>query len=61
MTRDDVLMFIWGRFGDYRAQKTQTDQWDRDGNTLREIANRFQSNSDEFVGEVKRLIGVGNS
>ena len=53
----DMLGFIWQRFDSYRRQKTQTQQWDEDGRSLKRLANDTRD-SGSFVAEAMLQMGV---
>ncbi len=39
LTWEEVLAFIWDRFRRYRRQKTQVNQWDEQGKTIKRLAD----------------------
>jgi hypothetical protein len=44
----DMLVFIWNRFDSYRQQKTQVNQWDREGRKIKQLADQSAS-AQEFI------------
>ena len=54
-----MLAFIWDRFNRYRQQKTQVDQWDREGRKIKRLANQSEGAQD-FIGHALHLMGVRN-
>ncbi len=58
LTWDDVLTFIWRRLTTFRRQKRDVSQWDRSGKVLHRLANRHYGEPVQFIGMVKRAIGV---
>jgi hypothetical protein len=40
LTWEEVLMFIWNRLRRYRRQKTQVNQWDEQGKTIKRLADK---------------------
>lgn len=53
----DMLAFIWHRFRRYRQQKTQVDQWDAEGQRIKNLADR-SNEVEDFIREALRLMGV---
>lgn len=56
LTWTEVLSFIWQRFDRYRRQKSQVDQWDGVGRSLKKMAMR--EDHDGFVNKVRDMMGV---
>ncbi len=56
VTWADLLSFVWHRFRAYRHQKTQVDQWDKQGRQIKRICDQ-SCDVHAFVGEVQRLVG----
>ena len=53
----EMLAFIWDRFRTFRRQKTQVDQWDRQGRLLKHIAAKSQDDR-EFTATALALMRV---
>ena len=53
----EMLAFIWDRFRTFRRQKTQVDQWDRQGRLLKHIAAKSQDDR-EFTATALTRMGV---
>ncbi|GAV23285.1 hypothetical protein [Carboxydothermus pertinax] len=41
LTWEELLDFIYNRFSEYRAQKAQNEQWDKDGGLLYQLSLRL--------------------
>lgn len=54
----DLLGFPFDRFDRYRRQKAQTEQWDRTGNALKQMATRGRIGRDEFMVRAMSVMGV---
>ena len=50
-----LLPFTWQRFRDYRRQKRQVDQWDKQRRQIKRIADR-SADAKVFVEEVRGLM-----
>jgi len=55
----EMLAFIWDRLHRYRQQKTQVDQWDAPGLTIKCLADGAVQ-TEEFISEALALMGVRN-
>lgn len=56
----DMLAFIWQRFGRYRHQKTQVDQWDAEGKKIKQLADEHRHHRDDFVACALSLLSARN-
>ena len=57
LTWPKILAFIWDRLHRYRQQKTQVDQWDAQGLTIKRLAD-LSAHEEPFIGQALRLMGV---
>ena len=55
----DILAFIWARYNTYRSQKTQVDQWEAEGQKIKDLADRA-GDEGQFVKEALKLMGVSD-
>ena len=53
----EMLAFIWDRFRTFRRQKTQVDQWDKQGRLLKRIADGSRD-AQEFTFTALNRMGV---
>jgi len=59
LTWSEMLSFIWGRLHRYRQQKTQVDQWDAQGRTIKGLADQSDE-AETFIAQALHLLGVRN-
>jgi hypothetical protein len=56
ITWEQILSFIWSRFHKYRRQKTQVQQWDRQGLLLKHLSDRI-SEPEDFISTALSRMG----
>jgi hypothetical protein len=56
VTWAQILSFIWFRFHTYRRQKTQVQQWDRQGLLLKDLSDR-SSGPEDFISTALSRMG----
>jgi hypothetical protein len=56
VTWSQILSFVWFRFHTYRRQKTQVQQWDRQGLLLKHLSDR-SSEPEEFISTALSRMG----
>jgi hypothetical protein len=54
-----MLAFVWDRFHRFRQQKTQVDQWDAEGRSIKRLADQSDS-ALVFIKHALHLLGVRN-
>jgi hypothetical protein len=55
VTWPQILGFIWHRFYTYRNQKTQVQQWDRQGLLLKRLSDRSRAPDDFISNALSRM------
>jgi hypothetical protein len=55
VTWPQILSFIWHRFSVYRKQKTQVQQWDRQGLLLKRLSDRSRGPEDFISNALSRI------